>query len=47
MSKTLQKFKHIPVKEETYKRVQSYGKYGDSMDSIVSRIFDFFEDTLN
>jgi hypothetical protein len=40
MSTTIQtkQLKHIAVSNETYKRIQNEGRYGDTMDSIVSRI---------
>ncbi len=33
----------IKVNEETYSRIVSFGKYGDTMDSILKRIIDLID----
>ncbi len=33
----------IKVNEETYSRIASFGKYGDTMDSILKRIIDLID----
>jgi predicted CopG family antitoxin len=38
MSNQIQKFKHIAVREETYKQISSEGKFGESFDSLLNRI---------
>jgi len=38
MSKVIQKFKHIAVKDETYKQIQNEGKFGESFDTVVRRL---------
>jgi predicted CopG family antitoxin len=38
MSKQLTKFKHIPVKEDTYKQIHNEGKFGESFDTVLKRI---------
>jgi hypothetical protein len=36
--KQLTKFKHLAVSDEAYELVRGCGSYGDTMDSIISRI---------
>ena len=38
MSEQIQKFRHIVVSENTYEIIKRYGKYGDTMDTILGRI---------
>ena len=40
MSEQIQKFKHkhIVVSKDNYEIIKQYGKYGDTMDTILSRI---------
>jgi hypothetical protein len=35
--------KLIKVKKETYSRLASFGKYGDTMDTILKRIIDMID----
>ena len=38
MSEQIQKFKHIVVSKDNYEIIKQYGKYGDTMDTILGRI---------
>jgi len=41
----MRKYKTINVTTETYERLQKLGKFGDTMDSIITSILQHYNDT--
>ena len=35
--------KSLKVREETHSRLSKHGKYGESMDEIITKILDYYE----